>query len=264
MRKIWAACAALLLAVSLTSCSAGTGSTAQNTHQESQSGQLDGTLTVFAAASLKQPFTQLAKDFEEANPGSKVQLSFDGSSTLASQITAGAPADVFASADQANMKKISEAKLTNSESVVFATNSLTGVVPLNNPANIGTFADMTKPGIKLVICAPKVPCGAAAATDAAAAGLALKPVSEELNVTSVLSKVTSGEADAGLVYVTDAKSAGSTVKQIPLKLTAPTINKYPIAAVKGSKNQALAEAFIAMVTGALGQRTLQSAGFGAP
>lgn len=226
--------------------------------------ELAGTLNIYAAASLTATFTELATQFEAANPNVNVSLSFDGSSTLVTQIQEGAPADVFASADQANMTKLSDAQLIQGSPVDFASNFLTLVVPPGNPAHIKTFADAAEPGVKLVICAPQVPCGAASQSDAKTAGLTLAPVSEELNVTSVLGKVTSGEADAGLVYVTDAKTAGATVESIPLDLAKPTINLYPIAAVKTSKVPGLAQEFIDLAAGAKGQKVLSDAGFGTP
>ncbi|SED84095.1 molybdate transport system substrate-binding protein [Arthrobacter alpinus] len=264
-KKVSTLAAATVLAASMASCSSPDGGPASAAGSASTSvPELSGTLTVFAAASLKQTFTELATQFEAAHPQVKVSLSFDGSSTLVTQITQGAPADVFASADTKNMTKLSDAKLTSEAPVDFATNVLTLAVPPSNPANITAFADVAKPGVKLVICAAQVPCGAAAKADAATAGLMLTPVSEELSVTGVLGKVTSGEADAGLVYVTDAKSAGDKVKTIPLGLAQPTINEYPIAAVKGSKNPEIAAAFISLVTAQEGQKVLQDAGFGAP
>lgn len=226
--------------------------------------ELSGNLTVYAAASLKQTFTELATKYEQANPKVTVSLSFDGSSTLVTQIKEGAPADVFASADQANMAKLSDASMVQGAPVDFATNVLTLVVPPGNPASIKTFADAAKPGVKLVICAPQVPCGAASQSDAKSGGLTLAPVSEELNVTSVLGKVTSGEADAGLVYATDAKTAGNKVLSIPLGLAKPTVNRYPIATVNTTKVPALAQGFIDLVTGPAGQKVLTDAGFGNP
>ena len=264
-QRISALAAAVVMAVTMAACSTPDNASVSTADPASTSEtELSGTLTVFAAASLKQTFTDLAARFESAHPQVKVSLSFDGSSTLVSQIIQGAPADVFASADTQNMAKLSGAALTAAEPVDFASNVLTLAVPASNPANITTFADAAKPGVKLVICASQVPCGAAAKSDANAAGLTLAPVSEELSVTSVLGKVTSGEADAGLVYVTDAKSAGDQIKTIALNLAQPTVNEYPITAVKGSQNPELAAAFIALVTGTEGQKVLQDAGFGAP
>ena len=268
LRRGVAATVGAMLALGLVAC-APAGDNAPGAAQSTSSAagapaELSGTLNVFAAASLKGTFTELASEFEKANPQAKVSLSFDGSSTLVTQIQEGAPADVFASADQANMTKLSAAGLVQGSPVDFASNVLTLVVPPGNPANIASFADAAKPGVKLVICAPQVPCGAASASDAAAAGLALTPVSEDLNVTSVLGKVTSGEADAGLVYVTDAKTAGDKVKAIPLGLDKPTVNLYPIAAVNTSKVPELAQGFMDLVTGAEGRKVLTDAGFGKP
>lgn len=255
-----------LLALGLSGCApaADTAPGASSNPASSAPAELSGTLNVYAAASLKKTFTELATQYEQANPKVTVSLSFDGSSTLVTQIKEGAPADVFASADQANMKKLGDAGLVQGTPVDFASNVLTLVVPPGNPANIKTFADAAKAGVKLVICAPQVPCGAASQSDAKTAGITLSPVSEELNVTSVLGKVTSGEADAGLVYVTDAKSAGAKVLAIPLGLDKPTVNLYPIAAVNTSKVPDIAAGFMSLVTGAEGQKVLQDAGFGAP
>ena len=258
-----AATAALLLAMSLAACSGSAGSPGATAGPGAAS-ELSGMLTVFAAASLKSTFTELATTFEKDNPAAKVSLNFDGSSTLATQIMQGAPADVFASADEANMAKLADAKLTSGAPDFFATNVLTIVVPPDNPANVTSLADLARPGVKVVVCSPQVPCGAAAKADEAGAGVVVRPVSEELSVTSVLGKVISGEADAGLVYVTDARSAGAKVKTVPLGLASPTVNRYPIATVAPSKNQRLAKAFIALVTGPAGQKVLGDAGFGAP
>ncbi|MHA7269893.1 molybdate ABC transporter substrate-binding protein [Arthrobacter sp. HLT1-20] len=258
-----------LLALSVAGCApAGTtgadGTPGASNAPNSSAAELSGSLNVYAAASLKTTFTQLAAQFEAQHPLVVVSLSFDGSSTLVTQIIQGAPADVFASADTASMTKLSDTGLAKGSPVDFASNVLTLVVPPDNPANITSFADVAKSGVKLVVCAPKVPCGAASQSDAASAGLALKPVSEELSVTGVLGKVTSGEADAGLVYVTDAKAAGAKVLSIPLDLPKPTVNHYPIAAVGSSKVPLLAQGFMNLVTGTQGQKALQDAGFGTP
>lgn len=264
--------AALLAAVALTgglaacapaspspSASPSSGGTAPQ-----DAGQLSGTVTVFAAASLKATFTQLAEDFEAKNPGTKVTLSFAGSSDLVTQITQGAPADVFASADTKNMAKLADAKLIDGTAANFATNVLEIAVPPSNPASIASFADLAKPGVKVVVCASQVPCGTATDTVEKASGVTLSPVSEESSVTDVLGKVTSGEADAGLVYVTDVKGAGGKVKGIPFTEAGKAVNSYPIATVGSSRNKELAAAFIAMVTGTEGRKTLADAGFGAP
>lgn len=225
---------------------------------------LSGTVTVFAAASLKATFSTLADEFEEKNPGAKVTLSFAGSSDLATQISQGAPADVFASADTKNMAKLAGAGLLDGTATDFATNVLQIVVPPSNPASIGSFADLARPGVKVVVCASQVPCGAATDTVEMASGVTLSPVSEESSVTDVLGKVTSGEADAGLVYVTDVKGAGGKAKGIPFPEAGRAVNTYPIATVGSSRNKELAAAFVAMVKGPDGRKTLADAGFGAP
>ncbi|HJW00439.1 MAG TPA: molybdate ABC transporter substrate-binding protein [Arthrobacter sp.] len=253
--------AALALAGGLSACSPA--APAGGTTPGSASGP-SGTVTVFAAASLKATFTELAADFEARNPGTKVTLSFAGSSDLATQITQGAPADVFASADTKNMAKLADAGLLDGTPANFATNVLQIAVPPSNPASIAAFADLARPGVKVVVCASQVPCGAAADAVEKAAGVTLAPVSEESSVTDVLGKVASGEADAGLVYVTDVKSAGGKVKGIPFDQSGESVNTYPIATLGPGRNKELAEAFIATVTGAEGRKILSDAGFGAP
>ena len=225
---------------------------------------LEGSITVFAAASLKATFTELAAEFEAAHPGTEVVLNFAGSADLVTQITEGAPADVFASADEKNMAKLTDIDLVDGEPVVFATNVLEIAVPPGNPAGIETFADLAAPGVKLVVCAPEVPCGAAAVKIEDATGVTLAPVSEESSVTDVLGKVTSGEADAGLVYVTDVKAAGDAVDGIPFDESAEAVNAYPIATLVDSQAPAVAQAFREFVTSKAGLAVLAAAGFGQP
>jgi molybdate transport system substrate-binding protein len=222
------------------------------------------TLTVFAAASLKGAFTNLAGKFEAANPGTQVTLSFAGSADLVTQISQGAPADVFGTADARNMANLKDEGLVDGEPRDFATNTLAIVVPPGNPAGIKGFADLAGQGVKLVVCASQVPCGAATKTIEQETGTTLKPVSEESSVTDVLGKVTSGEADAGLLYITDARSAGTKVEQVPFPEAAKAVNTYPIAALKGAGNKPEADAFVEFVLGAEGRAVLAAAGFGAP
>ncbi|MDQ0848859.1 molybdate transport system substrate-binding protein [Arthrobacter sp. B3I9] len=266
-RHITALAAACVLAAGSSGCAAGPGATGAASTAGAGAGgttRLSGTVTVFAAASLKSTFTNLARDFEAKNPGTKVTLNFAGSSDLATQITQGAPADVFAAADARNMAKLTGEGLVDGAPATFATNALEIAVPPSNPASIGSFADLAKPGVKLVICAPQVPCGAATGAVEKATGTTLAPVSEESSVTDVLGKVTAGEADAGLVYVTDIKAAAGTVKGIPFAESDAVVNTYPIATVGTSKNKDLARAFIATVTGSEGKKVLSDAGFGTP
>jgi len=222
---------------------------------------LSGSVTVFAAASLTKTFGELALKFEAAHPGVSVTTSFAGSADLVAQINAGAPADVFASADAKNMAKVSTLVGTP---VNFATNTLEIAVPPGNPAKIASFADLARPGVKTVVCAPAVPCGAATVAIEASTGVKLTPVSEENAVTDVLGKVSSAEADAGLVYVTDVKGAGSRVTGIPFPQSSKAVNTYPIATIAASKNSTVAKAFVEYVTGTVGRAVLAAAGFGAP
>lgn len=222
----------------------------------------DTSLTVFAAASLKSTFTELGTLFEAAHPGTSVTFNFAGSSDLVAQIRQGAPADVFASADTANMTKVED--LLSGAQEDFATNTLTIVTPPGNPAGIHGFADLARPDLQLVVCAPQVPCGTATARIEQQAGVALTPVSEESSVTDVLGKVTSGQADAGLVYVTDAADAGDRVTTIDFPDSSGAVNTYPIAALESAGAPEVAAAFVALVTGPDGRRVLSEAGFAAP
>ncbi|MGE0217028.1 molybdate ABC transporter substrate-binding protein [Mycolicibacterium sp.] len=223
-----------------------------------------GDITVFAAASLKATFTSLGAQFEKDNPGTTVTFNFAGSSDLVAQLTQGAPGDVFASADTNNMTKAVDAGLIAGTPVDFATNTLTIVTAPGNPKGIASFADLAAPGNQVVVCAPQVPCGAAAEKVEKATGVTLTPVSEESSVTDVLGKITSGQADAGLVYVTDAKTAGDRVQTIPFPESTEAVNTYPIAALQDAANPAAAQKFIELVTGPQGREVLSEAGFEAP
>lgn len=247
----------LLLPAALSGCAAKGGSAADTSADAAP----HGTITVFAAASLKATFTDLARTFEAEHPGTTVTLSFAGSSDLASQLSQGAPADVFASADAATMKKVQDDGLVDGTPTDFASNTLAIAVPPGNPAGVAGMKDLTRPGIKVVTCARQVPCGAATAKAADAAGVSLSPVSEENSVTDVLGKVASGEADAGLVYGTDVKAAGTKVAGIPFPESEAAVNTYPIAAVANAGNKAAARAFLDLVAGPEGQKVLAAAGF---
>lgn len=221
-------------------------------------------LTVFAAASLKAAFTELGSRFEAEHPGMKVTFNFAGSSDLVAQLTQGAPADVFAAADTANMTKAVDAGLVAGAPVTFATNTLTIVTPPGNPRGIRSFADLAAPGTQVVVCAPQVPCGAATEKVEKATGVTLTPVSEESAVTDVLGKITSGQADAGLVYVTDAKGAGAQVTAVPFPEAAGAVNTYPITVLGAAGDADGATRFVELVTGPAGQQVLRAAGFAAP
>lgn len=217
---------------------------------------------MFAAASLKQPFTDIGHRFEKDNPGATVEFSFAGSSDLVTQLTQGASADVFASADTASMDKAQRAGILAQQPVNFASNTLTIAIAPGNPKHISTFRDLTNSALSVVVCAPQVPCGAAAQKVEQAAGVELKPVSEESSVTEVLNKVTTGQADAGLVYVTDVLGSDGRAESVPVPETAGVVNIYPIATLTQSKNAALAGKFVEMVSGATGAEILAKAGFG--
>lgn len=256
--RLGATSAAVLLALPLAACGddAGAGS----------AGTGDGgerTLTVFAAASLTTTFEELEELFEDAHPDVDVRLSFGGSSDLVAQITEGARADVLASADTANMDELVSAGLAAGDPAEFATNTLMIAVPPGNPAGIATLADLARKDVELVLCQPEVPCGRAALEVADAAGLTFSPVSEEESVSGVLTKVEDGEADAGLVYVTDVAAAGDDLEGIEFPEAADVVNHYPIVAVEGSEHADLAQQWIDLVVGD-GRQVLLDAGFGTP
>ncbi|MFY9921879.1 MAG: molybdate ABC transporter substrate-binding protein [Mycobacterium sp.] len=230
----------------------------------STSGTDGGKLVVFAAASLKKSFTEIGEQFKTDNPGSSIEFNFAGSSDLVTQLTQGAPGDVFASADSKNMDKAAAADLLAGEAVNFASNSLTIVTAPGNPKKLTSFKDLTQPGLSVVVCAPQVPCGSAAETVEKATDVQLNPVSEESQVTDVLNKVTTGQADAGLVYVTDAQGAGDKVTAVPFPESADAVNTYPIAVLTQSKDPDLAGKFVDLVTGDGGQKVLSAAGFAEP
>jgi len=220
-------------------------------------------LVVYAASSLSDSYASLGASFEATHSGVTVKFSFDGSSTLVDQLKQGAPADVFASADRPNMDKATSAKLISGTPVVFATNTLTLIVPKGNPAAI-TGLDSSLNGKKLVVCGGGVPCGAATTRLATLLGVTLKPVSQETKVSDVRAKVESGQADAGVVYVTDARASGSKVDTIAIPKADQVKNEYLVGVVATSKNSALASQFAALVTGPEGQRVLSGAGFTLP
>jgi len=239
-------------------------SPAGNDADPASSDALTGDITVFAAASLTDVLTTLADDFERANPGTRVELSFAGSSDLATQIIEGAPADVFASADEANMAKVVDASLVAGDPAPFATNVLQIAVPPGDPAGVRSLADLADPAVRTVVCAPQVPCGAATERVEEAAGITIPAVSEESSVTDVLGKVASGEADAGLVYVTDVAGAGDDVEGVAFDESAEAVNVYPVAVLADSDAPDVAAAFRDVLLGPVGAAVLAAAGFGAP
>jgi molybdate transport system substrate-binding protein len=226
--------------------------------------RVTGTVTVLAAASLTEAFTQIGKDFEAAHPGTTVKFSFAASSTLAQQITAGAPADVFASASPTNMKQVTDAGLGDGQPTVFVRNQLVIAVPKGNSKQIAGLADLAKPGVKVALCAEQVPCGAAAKKALDAAAVKLTPVTFEQDVKAALTKVKLGEVDAALVYRTDAKTASSDVDGIEFPESAKAINDYPIVALSKAPNAAGAKAFVAYVLSDKARSVLTGVGFQNP
>ncbi|NEM90764.1 molybdate ABC transporter substrate-binding protein [Galbitalea soli] len=262
MRTLRSSVAGLVIAVSAVSLLAGCASPAGagSPGPSSSPAALHGTIVVDAAASLTGTFTEIATQFEAAHPGTTVTLNFGGSSALATAIVAGAPVDVFAAASPATMTTVTDAHLA-SDPAVFVSNTLEIAVPRGNPGRVTGLADFAKPQLTIALCAPEVPCGAAAAAIFAKTGIADKPDTLEPDVKSALAKVALGEVDAALVYHTDVLAAGAAVEGIPFPEAAQAVNDYPIARIDTSKNAALASAFIAYVRGAHGAAVLNRAGF---
>ncbi|MCX6483735.1 MAG: molybdate ABC transporter substrate-binding protein [Mycobacterium sp.] len=223
-----------------------------------------GKLIVFAAASLKKAFTEIGEQFTTDNPGSDVEFAFAGSADLATQLTQGAPADVFAAADATNMGRVDRAGLLAGTAVSFASNTLTIVVAPGNPKKVTSFQDLTQPGLLVVVCAPQVPCGSATQKVEQAIGVSLDPVSEESQVTDVLNKVLTGQADAGVVYATDAQGAGDKATAVAFPEAAEAVNTYPIGILSQATDPGVARKFVDLVTGDAGQKILAAAGFGPP
>lgn len=241
--------------LALSGCAASTS--APSTSGETE-GDVTGELTVYAAASLQGAFDAIADAFVAEHPDLTVVPVYDGSSTLVTQLLAGAPADVFASADEPTMQKATE--LTEDPDL-FATNTLVIAVPSGNPADVVTVDDLAD--AVTVLCAPEVPCGAASAALLDEAGVVVDPASVEQNVTAVLTKVAAGEADAGLVYATDVVGRDDVEAIVPDE--APdVVNRYPIAVLRDAENPDAAAAFVAFVLSDAGQEILADFGFGAP
>jgi molybdate transport system substrate-binding protein len=257
VRRRTAAAAGLLLAASLAGCSDGGSG-------EGLGEDGDREITVLAAASLTETFTALAEEFEAANPGVTVRLAFDSSATLVAQAVEGAPADVLATADTVTMTDAVDGGAVAGEPTPFATNVLTLVVPADNPAGITSFADLGGSGVDYVACVETAPCGAAAAALLEANDVDAEPASLETDVKAVLGKVVSDEADAGLVYVTDATAAADTVTSIEVPEASTQVLEYPVAVLEQARQPALAQAFVDLVLSSEGQTILGDAGFGAP
>ncbi|MCS3442705.1 molybdate ABC transporter substrate-binding protein [Microbacterium phyllosphaerae] len=245
-------------ALALTGCAAGAESPTPTATDDSAESTVSGELTVYAAASLSEAFDEIGMAFTEANPDVEVSGVYDGSSTLVTQLLEGAPADVFASADEANMVKLEDAAV---DPTLFASNTLVIAVPTGNPGGVKTLDDLAD--VTTVLCAPEVPCGAASATLLSNAGVTVEAASLEQNVTAVLTKVAASEADAGLVYATDVIGRDDIEVIVPDGAD-EVVNHYPIAALSEAPNSAAADAFVAFVLSDEGQSILANFGFGKP
>jgi molybdate transport system substrate-binding protein len=250
--------------LTLSACGSSSGSSDSGSSQSpkaSGGAELTGTVNVFAAASLKESFTALGKKFEKEHPGTKVTFNFGGSDSLAAGINSGAPADVFAAASPKTMKIVTDAGGAAGDPSTFVRNQLEIATLPGNPDKVASLKDLTKSGLKVVLCDKTVPCGAAAQKALDAGKLKLTPVSYEQDVKSALTKVELKEADAAVVYKTDVKSAGGKVEGVDFPESADAINDYPIALLKKAPNSAAAKAFIDLVKSADGQKELTAAGF---
>lgn len=221
-------------------------------------------LVVYAAASLKSSFETIATDFEKENPGVTVALDTAGSSDLAGRILEGAPAAVFASADEKNMTKVTDGGLNAGEPQLFTRNTLVIAVPRGDPGAINSIADFGDTSKLTVVCQAQVPCGAVSLRVAEDANVTLTPVSEESSVSDVLTKVASGEVDGGLVYRTDAVKSKDSVDYIELNAGELAETAYPIVALKAAEDAELAPAFTDYVLSDAGQKVLADAGFDKP
>ena len=250
-------------ALALAGCTSASADGAVGHSAATPTDEVSGSLTIYAAASLGKAFDALAKDFERQHPGVDGKpIVYDGSSTLATQLVEGAPADVFASADQKNMQKVVDAGRAD-DPQLFASNTLVIAMPKGNPGGVRSLSDLSNPKLTVVLCAPEVPCGAASKTLLANEGVTITPASLEQNVTAVLTKVAAGEADAGLVYATDVLG-NSQVESVVPEGADKVVNHYPIVSLKGAANSAVASAFVDFVLSDEGQSILSSLGFGAP
>jgi len=227
-------------------------------------GSSSDTIVVFAASSLTEAFTAVGTAFEAAHPGAHVTFNFASSSELAAQIGEGAPADVFASADQKNMDKVLDTGANASDPVVFATNSMSIIVAAGNPKGIASLADLADPDLVVVLCADEVPCGTYAARVIDTAGVAITPKSLEQNAKAAVSKVIAGEADAAIVFNTDAVAASTSATGIDIPADIDVVAEYPIVTLAGSTNGTMARDFVDFVISAAGLAILKAHGFGAP
>lgn len=263
MKRALTLAAALPIALLPAACSSSGTSANTAGGGRSSSGRLSGSITVYAASSLTNAFNTIKAQFQQAHPGTTVTITYGASSDLSTQITEGAPADVFASAAPKNMDTVVQAK-DASNPTDFVANTAEIAVPPGNPAHIASVQDLARSGVKVALCDPAVPCGVVAAQVFKNANVTVRPTATEANVAATLAAVEADEVDAGVVYVTDVLGAGSKVKGIPIPAGVNASTTYPIAALTHSKNAALAQAFVSYVLSDAGQRVLTADGFKKP
>jgi molybdate transport system substrate-binding protein len=263
MRRRWPALALPVVALLLAGCTAGGAPDASASSSAAGEGGLHGELTIFAAASLTDVFTELGDQLMADNADLEVRFNFAGSSALARQIVQGAPADVFASANEAQMAVVTDDGRAASRPQIFASNVLQIAVPAGNPADVTGLDDFTRTELALALCAPEVPCGSAAEDVFSAAGLTPHPDTYEEDVRAALTKVELGEVDAALVYASDVVSAGDRVEGVDFPEAKDAVNRYPLCLLADAGNPDAAQAFVDLVHSEEGQEALANAGFGA-
>lgn len=239
-----------LLPLLAAACSSSAGANA--------GGAITGAITVDAASSLTEAFTTLQHRFERAHPGTHITFNFGASSDLATEINNGQPVDVFAAASTSTMADVHSAK----HPLAFATNKLEIATPPDNPAHIHSLQDLARPGVKVALCDPSVPCGDVAQTVFQNANLTVKPAANETDVKSVVAAVESGEVDAGMIYVSDVREAGDKVHGVPIPDNVNSTTTYQIATLTGASNARAAQAFVHLVRSGTGRSVLARDGFG--
>ncbi|HYK28630.1 MAG TPA: molybdate ABC transporter substrate-binding protein [Streptosporangiaceae bacterium] len=265
MRRFAVIAAAGTVAVALAACGSSGSSGSSNTSASSPAASATptGSITVFAASSLTIPFTTIGKNFEAAHPGDKVTFNFGSSGTLSTQITSGAPADVFASASPKNMDAVVSAGDASGPQN-FVSNTAEVVTPPNNPANVTSLADLAKASVKVAVCVPTAPCGAVAAKVFKNAGITVTPVTQQPDDKSVLTQIETGNVDAAIVYTSDVVTAGSKVHAIEIPASQNASTEYPIATLTNSSQSAVAQEFVQYVLSPAGMQVLTAAGFAQP
>ena len=254
----------LLFAVLVTVTSCGGSPESQQSTGSASAGPPSGTVTIFAASSLTNAFDRVGDELTRLYPATRYTFNYGSSSTLATQIVNGAPADVFASADELNLQKVVDVAFVEGPASTFATNRLQIAVAPGNPKRISALADLMRRDLVVVLAAPSVPAGKYALDALGKAGVTLTPASQEVDVRAVLNKVALGEADAGIVYVTDVRSAAGRVAGVDIPEQHQVIARYPVAMLKESRNQRLSSLFVEFLLGADGQRVLGNFGFTRP